>query len=131
MDNKERVKVFRKGQRVKLSPNFYSDEFDCHCKRQDCDETYINMDLISYLQEKRDKIGKPIKIISGFRCSTHNKNKGGAIASRHLIGQAADISVDGMTMTALGGICSDAGGLGIGDNFVHVDIRSKKARWRY
>lgn len=45
------------------------------------------------LQPIRDKWGKPIIITSGYRCPTLNKAVGGAKASQHMYGQAADIKV--------------------------------------
>lgn len=58
------------------------------------------LNLVFYvLQPLRNKLGKPIVINSAFRCpglNSHPKIKG-AKNSQHLIGQAADIIVKGMT----------------------------------
>lgn len=47
------------------------------------------------LQPIRDEWGKPIIITSGYRCPALNKAVGGAKASQHMYGQAADIKVGG------------------------------------
>ncbi len=55
------------------------------------------------LQPLRDKLGKPIKVTSGFRCPELNAHKdiGGAKNSQHTRGEAADIKVDGYTANEL------------------------------
>jgi hypothetical protein len=50
-------------------------------------------DLLKFSQY----IGKPVNITSGDRSSARNRAAGGANASRHLFGDAADMSVIGMT----------------------------------
>lgn len=112
----------------KLSDHFSTKEFHCHCG---CPVTYIDTDLIDYLEKKRELWKRPITIISGFRCVGHNKKQGGKKGSYHLVGKAADIKVEGMTTTAVGRDCVDAGGLGVARSFIHVDVRPGKARWTY
>lgn len=123
------IREYVKGKDEKLSEHFSSSEFDCKCMRDDCNVTYIDSSLISFLEAKRALWRKPIKIHSGFRCTHHNQRVGGKPGSRHLIGMAADISVDGMTMNKIASDCRDAGGLGIYKTFVHVDMRLGKSRW--
>jgi hypothetical protein len=48
------------------------------------------------LQPIRDKLGKSIKINSGYRSPAVNTSVGGSITSDHCKGQAADIEVAGM-----------------------------------
>ena len=48
------------------------------------------------LQPIRDKLGKSIKINSGYRSPAVNASVGGSITSDHCKGQAADIEVAGM-----------------------------------
>ena len=55
------------------------------------------IDLVdNLLQPLRDKLGKPVKILSGYRSPELNKIVGGAVNSDHLYGKAADIGVTGM-----------------------------------
>ena len=47
------------------------------------------------LDPARRKLGKPIIVNSGFRCPLHNGRVGGAVASQHMKGEAADLRIDG------------------------------------
>lgn len=44
------------------------------------------------LEPARERLGKPITVNSGFRCTVHNKTVGGVYNSQHVSGQAADVS---------------------------------------
>jgi len=44
------------------------------------------------LDPAREKLGKPVKVNSGYRCELKNKAVGGESNSQHLVGEAADIS---------------------------------------
>lgn len=60
------------------------------------------LELIFYvLQPLRDKLKKPIVITSGFRSVKVNALVGGVSNSQHLYGQAADITVSGMSTAQL------------------------------
>ena len=43
------------------------------------------------LEPARVKLGKPIKVNSGYRCSVHNAKVGGVFNSQHMNGETADI----------------------------------------
>lgn len=126
------IKEFRKNEDTQLSDHFNSLEFDCHCDYPTCRVTYIESDLIDYLEKKRALFAPhPIKIMSGFRCVAHNNNIGGKLGSIHLVGKAADIQIPGHNMIDLAHHFEDADGLGRypGRHFLHVDLRGYKARW--
>lgn len=53
------------------------------------------------LEPLRAKLGKPITITSGYRCERDNAAIGGAKNSQHVLGQAADIFVEGMSVEEL------------------------------
>lgn len=56
------------------------------------------LNLIFYVfQPLRNKLNKAVIISSGYRCKELNVKVGGAPNSQHLYGQAADITVPGMT----------------------------------
>lgn len=60
------------------------------------------LNLIFYvLQPLRDKLGKPIIINSGYRCKALNCKVGGVANSQHLLGQAADIRINGCNVNTL------------------------------
>lgn len=127
--------TFTKGSKVKVSENFYSNEFDCHgygC----CKQTIINKQLVEYLQKIRDHFGSPITITSAYRCVVHNRNVGGATGSRHGVGDAADIVVANHTPAEVARYAESIGILGIGlyetnsdGHFVHIDTRNYRSFW--
>ena len=123
-------KKFTKGSTKQLSTNFKAKEFDCKCGEH-CQETMIDDKLVVYLQKIREHFDAPVSISSGFRCSTHNKNVGGATNSYHMKGQAADIKVKGVEPAEVAKYAESIGILGIGlyDTFTHVDTRTKKSFW--
>lgn len=96
-------------------------------------------ELAQALEVIREDVGKPININSGYRSPAHNKAVGGAAASQHLLGTAADITVSNLQPTALADIIEKLiasgkipqGGIGIYKTFVHYDIRGTKARWDF
>lgn len=130
------IREYPKGQSLQLSPHFNINEFHCHCNYPECRVTYLDSDLIEYLEKKRTQIGKPFKVNSGFRCEKHNRDVGGkprtkkSKGSEHMRGLAADIVVKGEDMRKLADLFEDADGLGRYSNFVHVDVRGYKSRWR-
>lgn len=126
------IRLYKKGEKVQLSENFSSLEFDCHCKYSDCTDTHIDSDLILFLEKKRKESGdRPIHLNCGYRCSKHNREVGGKSGSYHLIGKAADIVMKGMSVNDMASLFHDADGLGIyhKQHFIHVDVRGYKSRW--
>ena len=127
--------------RIRLSKNFYQDEFACHCREATCVVDKIHPELIAGLQELRDLHRRPISILSGGRCPTHNKRIGGSERSQHLPDakgyvRAADIVLSGYNgkeayTLALRVPEFKRGGIGLypGQGFIHVDVRGTRARW--
>jgi len=118
---------------TKLSENFDSGEFKCHCCGK-LPEHGMNPKLIELLQAIREKIGKSISITSGYRCESHNKDCGGAKHSQHVLGNAADIKVAGMAAHEVHDYLAShfnqrCKGLGKYQNFTHIDVRDDHARW--
>ena len=123
-----------------MTKNFKLKEFKCKCG---CDmplEVYENViKLAGNLQALRDYLDRPIKINSAYRCPKHNKKIGGVKTSQHLLGKAADITVQSLKPVEVFAIIEDLidlgvmlqGGLGLYDGFVHTDIRKTRARWNY
>ena len=123
---------------MKLSKNFSLSEFDCNDGSTTPDEVIVNLRLLAeQLQILRDFIGKAITINSGYRSPSYNKKIGGVLKSKHVLGQAADIRVEGISPREIHGIISELikdgrmkeGGLGKYSSFTHYDIRGTKARW--
>ena len=82
-----------------ITKNFKRSEFNCKCG---CGYNVVTQRLADTLQEIRDYIGKPIVIVSGCRCETHNRKVGGVPESAHMKGEAADIMVKGWDAVELG-----------------------------
>lgn len=126
---------FKKGQRISLSENFVSKEFDCHgvgC----CSTTKLDERLVEYLQKIRDHFKRPINVTSAYRCETHNARVGGATRSYHMQGKAADIVVSGVASREVAKYAESIGILGIGlyetqadGYFTHIDTRTTKGFW--
>jgi len=123
----------------RLTKNFTLDEFDSSDGAVMPSDVAKNVkQLAENLQVLRDYVKKPIKINSGYRSPAWNQKVGGVSNSQHLLGNASDIVISGMspnevartieTLIASGKM--KQGGLGIYPNFVHYDIRGTKARWK-
>jgi len=87
----------------------------------------MSMELINLLQEVRDQYEQPMHINSGLRCPAHNASEGGSKESAHLGGLACDFAVltssDRYTLLPL--LLPRFRRLGIGPDFIHVDVQSQ------
>ena len=120
-----------------LSPAFKVREFRC---RDGSDAIMIDQTLVVLLQAIREHFGKAVTITSGYRTATHNASVGGAKSSQHLLGRAADIQVQGVSvedvaayaeslMPGWGGVGRYPPRAGRAVGWVHVDTRPAKSRW--
>ena len=82
-----RVIVYQASDTSALSKNFTRKDFKCPCG---CTRQMVDSELVEKLQAIRDKLGKAIKVTSGYRCITHNAAVGGSSGSKHRYGMAAD-----------------------------------------
>jgi len=116
-----------------LAKNFKLSEFVCH---DGSGKVIIVPALVEKLQALRDKLGKPITVVSAYRTEEYNKKCGGAPASQHLYGKAADIKVSGVTPLQVALLAESVGfnGIGVythdGNYFTHVDVRPTKSYWK-
>jgi uncharacterized protein YcbK (DUF882 family) len=114
-----------------LSKNFTRDEFKCKCGK--CDYDTVDAELVDVLQSLRDRFHSSITITSGNRCPAHNASIGGAEASYHIRGRAADIQVKSIApyviQNYLIGKYKDRFGIGCYLSFTHIDTRTKAGRW--
>jgi len=128
---------------MKLTNNFTKSEFDCKSGEEMPLEVLENVKLLAIqLQKIRDYVGKPIRINSAYRSEAHNEAIGGVKTSQHILGKAADITIDTFTPDEVVSIIENMltnemlggfyiGGLGSYNTFTHIDIRDKKARWNF
>lgn len=116
---------------MQLSTHFNSREFECHCGK--CELVMPPTELIEVLEDVREHFGKPVTVMSGYRCSVHNKNVGGAKFSKHKFGTASDIQVKDVSPNKVHDyLCIKYPvkyGIGSYAYFTHVDVRPNKARW--
>ena len=77
----------------KVGQHFKVREFACNDGSQ---VVFIDDYLVSILDILRNKVGKPVKISSGYRTPQWNKKIEGAKYSYHMRGMAADIRIEGM-----------------------------------
>jgi uncharacterized protein YcbK (DUF882 family) len=123
---------------MQLSPNFQLSEFASKCGRPTPLEVVERLRVLARnLQVLRDELKRPIRISSGYRSPQHNKRVHGAKNSRHLIGDAADIRIEGMTPVQVAAtierLISEGkmmqGGIKAYATFTHYDCRGVRARW--
>ena len=122
-----------------LSKNFKKSEFKCRDGSEVPDDLMDNVrELVENLQIIRDTIGKPIRIISGYRSPKYNRRIGGARKSQHMKAKAADMVIKGMKPVevhkVVTGLIKEGkikkGGVGLYKYFVHYDVRGFNARWK-
>lgn len=113
-----------------LSPHFKVREFAC---KDGSDAVFIDTELIALLEDLRNHYKAPITILSGYRTPDYNKSVGGATASQHMEGTAADIRIKGVSPEQVYNDCDvwHKGGLGKYPTFTHIDVRKKRTRWSY
>jgi len=131
---------------VKLSPHFDDREFRSKdgAKTPASARRLIKRLCEEVLERLRAELGGvPITIVSGYRSPEYNAKVKGAKASRHMMGDAADIRAGGVSLVRIYRILDrwqrdgtiPRGGLGYYRSnkrrvgFVHVDIRGKLKRW--
>ncbi|MCI4669937.1 MAG: DUF882 domain-containing protein [Bacteroidia bacterium] len=101
--------------------------------------------LLQNMLEEKGYDGNAFHVVNGYRHPAYNKKVGGASKSRHILGQAIDISIkdinkDGRTNKADKKIVLELldkkiiksfGGLGLypKSQSVHLDVRGYRARW--
>ena len=115
-----------------MSKFFSDEEMSCNCCGS-VPEGGFPERLYQLLDDIRDKIGKPITVLSGYRCESHNAECGGVRNSQHLLGTACDITYDDIDVDALAEIAEQCNADGIGkywsQGFCHIDVRGYTARW--
>ena len=112
-----------------VSSHFKVREFRC---KDGSDTILIDSKLVTLLEKIRSHFGAPITINSGYRTPAYNKKIGGASASQHCKGTAADIVVSGYSPSTVYSYCNQInpnGGVGKYNSFTHVDTRGYRARW--
>ena len=86
--------------------------------------------LLDCLDILRDRFGGPLRVLSAYRSPYHNARVGGAPMSRHLIGDAVDLSIVNQDKLLLKKLAKDVGFTGFGyyRTFLHIDL-GRKREW--
>ena len=123
---------------MQLTENFSLSEFDCNDGSKTPQSVIDQLEKVAdNLQVLRKYLGKSIQVNSGYRSPSYNVKIGGASKSQHVLGNAADIVVEGYTPKQVFDVIEllqergemSVGGLHAYKTFVHYDIRGHFARW--
>jgi hypothetical protein len=118
---------------INFTDHFKIEEFFCQCGT--CDYQKVDMMLVLMLQKLRHLVKRAIRINSPYRCPARNAAVGGAKASLHMEGCAADVAVVGMSGIELARAALQVGfrHIGVAKNWIHVDTRDFKGLnvWTY
>lgn len=128
---------------IHLSPNFRLSEFESGDRAPFPEEVVHNLFEVAWqLQRLRDALWRPLVVTSGYRSLKHNEAVGGAPASFHVKGMAADFKCPGAALSEVESAMHDLiardimrdGGIGVyprGDDggWIHYDIGPEGRRW--
>ena len=122
------INIIPKGIEVRLCPGLMASEFACKCKNEHCRATIISEELMLAYEKFRKLIDEPLYINSGYRCSAHNLAVKGSVISRHMTGEAIDISLKSIGSFSNKDIEKLAKASGFTmvifyETFVHLDVR--------
>lgn len=72
---------------------FKMKEFECHdgCEMPASARENIEALVETVLDPARERLGKAIRVNSGYRCAKHNLKVSDAVGSQHMKGEAADV----------------------------------------
>lgn len=125
---------------IVTTSNFSIEEFNSHDGAKMPAKVRNNViKHIKNLEVIREACGnRAIIITSGYRSPEHNKAVEGEPNSQHLLGNAADIKVAGMTPAQVANVIEalmdsgkiEQGGIGRYKRFTHIDRRGTKVKWR-
>lgn len=106
------------------SKHFAEHELACPC----CGVNSVTQAALDAAEQFREKVGKPVSVNSASRCAERNARVGGTPHSQHLLGNALDVRVDGMTASDLeiaARGCDKIRAIGRSDHggYIHFDVR--------
>ena len=122
-----------------ITEHFTTDEMKC----KHCGECHMDMDFMEVLEDIREAYGKPMYVVSGYRCPVHNMNVSNTgRTGPHTTGKAVDIAVAGVNAYTLLAAALYHGMTGIGvsqkgpvsTRFLHLDMIHSNLRpriWSY
>jgi hypothetical protein len=120
-----------------LNKYFSRSEVICKCG---CGFGNIDYSLLSYLDEIRESIKRPLYLTSACRCHSYNQSIGGKSNSAHVKGLAVDIKTENPkerfeVLQEIFSFCDpEVTRIGIAKDFIHMDIDGTKPQgvvWLY
>lgn len=113
-------------RRPTASAHFSFSEFRCSCggTLPGCQVVRVHRGLLRGLEAYRAQAGRAVAVVSGYRCEARNRQVGGASASQHVHGCAADVH----TLLAWRTVArlrrfSGIGKVGATGKVRHIDVR--------
>lgn len=127
------IEVYKKNEFSTLCFGLTSREFGCRCDDIFCRALIVSAELIRAYYNFRCVVSTPLKINSGFRCTAHNYCEGGTALSRHLTGEAIDISletIEDLDSNDIRKLALKSGFTFVKfyKSFVHLDVRQTKEK---
>jgi len=100
---------------------------------------HISKAMVANLDRVRAAVRHPIRITSGYRDPAHNRRVGGAKFSRHVVGDAVDINLAGLSAQQrhvlmwhlLENGFTSFGSYTRSPNMLHADMRPNARRWHH
>lgn len=120
---------------MKYSKYFSNAEFQ-HCSPS-CSINDMDDALLSFIDNLRESIKKPLLLSSAFRSPEYDKSKGRSGKSAHTEGKAVDIQCNDSQLRwkiISNAISLGCNRIGIGSTFIHLDISDKlpsNVIWHY
>jgi zinc D-Ala-D-Ala carboxypeptidase len=103
-------------------PNFSPAEIAC----RGTGKLLVNEAALDKLQALRERLGKPLIVLSAYRSPEHNRAVGGAKVSKHMEGIAFDIAMANHDPEAFEAAARAVGFQGFGfyprSGFIHIDL---------
>ena len=96
------------------------------------DMSRVNKDLLAKWKKAQRDFGRELDVVSAYRSPKRNKKAGGAKKSQHILGNAFDIDVSGLSKPErleLIKVASANGltGIGVYNNSLHFDVGGRRA----
>ncbi len=123
----------KKDGNIYITPHFQVKEFAC---KDGNDKIIIYTEVVELAELGRCYFNARGIILSAYRTPKYNEKVGGKSSSYHLKGMALDLKFENISPVAVAlyfeyVLLKDRGGIGLykGQNFTHIDIGDRVARW--
>lgn len=95
--------LLKEQDQVSPKKSVNQESYRCDCQGRFCDgfPAIPNPTLVKKIEELEKQLKKPVQIISGVRCEKRNAEADGSKHSFHLLGRAADIRCETMSVDEL------------------------------